>query len=227
MRDGAWNTTLELVNGREVRWTTGEDGYELWGHVHVFDPGTGVEIGRAAETIGNWGSPLTLESDSAARLPLSLGGALDALEPGRTYDVIACVPEIGLASPVGTLRVEENSVVRTARVLTYPFGGGGMDALGGGRLIVHNGCLAVDQRSPRPIYVLWPDGYTLVDRGDGNPVLIDAVGREVARMGDDVSLGGGYVPLEGVAESVIGGLPGACRSTGEGYFLTSGLANVG
>jgi hypothetical protein len=111
-----------------------------------------------------------------------------------------------------------------ARVLTYPFEGSSMLALGGGRLVIHNGCLAVAGRAPRPIYVLWPDGYSLVFREQEVAVLIDPVGREVARLGDEVTLGGGYVPADHADEAAIGGLPDACRTQGEGYFLTSGLA---
>jgi hypothetical protein len=99
-----------------------------------------------------------------------------------------------------------------------------MTALGGGRLVVHNGCLAVADRSPRPIYVVWPDGYTMVFRQEVS-VLIDAVGREVSRLGDEVTLGGGYVPLEHVDAATIDGLPEACRTGGQGYFLTTGLAD--
>jgi hypothetical protein len=224
MADGGWNTTLRLANGRADRWTIGEDGYELWGHVHVFDRERGTEIGRAAETIGNWGPPLALEPGASARIPLSLGGAIEALASDHIYDIIACVPELGLASPMGALRVQDNASVETVRVLTYPDSGIHMQALGGGRLMVHNGCLAVAERSPRPIYVLWPDGYALVDRGAGEPVLIDAVGREVARLGDEVTLGGGYVPPDGAEAAAIGGIPESCRRSGESYFVTSGLA---
>ena len=88
--------------------------------------------------------------------------------------------------------------------------------------MVHNGCLAVAGRSPRPIYVLWPDGYSLAYRLDERPVLIDAVGREVARLGDTVQLGGGGVELENAESATIGGIPDACK-TGGGYFLTSGV----
>jgi hypothetical protein len=117
--------------------------------------------------------------------------------------------------------------VPSVRVLTYRPTGASMAALGGGRLVVHQGCLAVDQRSPRPIYVLWPDGYALVDRGADAPILVDAVGHEVARLGDDVTLGGGYVPHDHADDATIGGVPDDCRTSGEGYFLTSGLASAG
>jgi hypothetical protein len=99
-----------------------------------------------------------------------------------------------------------------------------MLALGGGRLVIHDGCLAVAGRSPRPIYVLWPDGYSLVYRLDEEPVLIDPVGRQLARLGDEVQLGGGFVELEHAETATIGGIPAACRTGGEGYFITSGVA---
>jgi hypothetical protein len=221
--DGVWGSTLHLTNGREASWSSGADGYELWGVAHVFDPETGEEIGHAARSVGDWGRESVLAPGETMRLPLSLGGALSALEPGREYDVVACVPELGLASPIGMLRVAEHPIA-SARVLTYPFEGASMLALGGGRLMVHDGCLAVAGRSPRPIYVLWPDGYSLVYRQHEDPVLIDTVGRDVARLGDDVTLGGGYVPPEYADEATIGGLPDACRTGGGGYFVTSGLA---
>ena len=221
---GRWTSTLSLVNTRDVPWTTGEEGYELWGRVHVFEPVSGAEVGHVAQTVGPWGHSLELGPDSSERLPLSIGGALPDLGPRHEYDVVACVQELGLASRVGTLRVKENSVSRTIRVLTYPDSGYAMQALGGGLLVNHNGCLAVAERSPRPIYVLWPDGYSMVDRRQETPVLIDAVGREVALLGDDVTLGGGYVPPDNADQATIGGLPDGCRTQGEGYFLTSGLA---
>ena len=223
LRDGVWTSSLTLVNDRGAAWAYGEDAPELWGRARVFDPETGAEIGHAAEAVGGRGTGAELGAGERRPLPLSLGGALPDLGPG-VRDLIACVPELGLASPVGTLRVVENPIVRTVDVLTYPYRGVGMAALGGGRLMVHNGCLAVADRSPRPIYVVWPDGYTMVSRQEVS-VLIDAVGREVSRLGDEVTLGGGYVPLAHVDAATIDGLPEACRTGGQGYFLTTGLAD--
>jgi hypothetical protein len=221
--DGVWGSTLHLTNDRGDPWSSGEDGYELSGVAHVFDPETGGEVGHAARYVGVWGVETRLGSGETVRLPLSLGGALSALGSGHEYEMVACVPALGLASPVGALRVAEHPMA-SARVLTYVFEGASMLALGGGRLVIHNGCLAVADRSPRPIYVLWPDGYSLVYRDREIPVLIDPVGREVARLGEEVTLGGGYVPARHADDAVIGELPEACRTHGEGYFLTSGLA---
>jgi hypothetical protein len=221
---GGWGSTLALTNQRGERWATGEDGYELWGRVHVFEPASGAEVGHVAQTVGRWGPSPELGPGESFQLPISLGGSLADLDPHHTYDAVACVPELGLASPVGTIRVEENTTDGTVRVLTYPDSGFAMQALGGGRLVNHDGCLAVADRSPRPIYVLWPDGYSMVYRQHEVPVLIDAVGREVARLGEEVTLGGGYVPPDNAEQATIGGVPDTCRAPDEGYFLTSGLA---
>ena len=225
LRDGEWNSSLSLVNGRQDAWT-GEDGAALWGMARVFDRSTGEEIGHPADTIGEWEPHAPLTAGAAERIPLALGGSLPDLAAGTTYDVVACLPQLGLASPVGSLRVIGNDTVRAVRVLTYPYTGVGMDALALGRLVVRAGCLAIADSAddPHGTYVLWPDGYTLVDRGGTDPVLIDAVGREVARLGDRVQLGGGGVMLEQAATATTGGIPDACRTAGEGYFLTSGIA---
>jgi hypothetical protein len=71
--------------------------------------------------------------------------------------------------------------------------------------------------------VLWPDGYALVTR-EGRTVLIDAVGSEIAQMGDAIQLGGGYGSFEGSGSLAIEGIPESCQTGGEGYFITSGPA---
>lgn len=224
LRDGGWNSSLSVVNGRQNAWT-GEDGAAFWGMARVFDRTTGEEIGHPAETIGEWGPRAPLKATASERIPLALGGSLADLEPHTTYDVVACVPGLGLASPIGSLNVVETNAVGTVRVLTYPYDGVGMDALAFGRLVAHDGCLAIADRAddPHPTYVLWPDGYSLVDRGGADPVLIDAVGREVARLGDPVQLGGGGVELENTEAATIGGIPAACKTDGARYFITSGV----
>ncbi len=217
--DGSWASTLTLTNDGAKTWVDDLQSYAIWGYAHVFDPLTGLEVGHAAQSVGDWGAGRALESREGMNVPLSLGGQLGALTPG-TYEVVACVPRLGLASPVGSLRVVDDATTNV-RVLTYPTLGGGMDALGGGRLIDHNGCLAL-AHDPRPTYVLWPDGYALLIRA-GQTVLINAVGREIAAMGDEVRLGGGFVPLTGAA-GAIGGVPESCQAGGESYFITSGPA---
>jgi hypothetical protein len=94
-------------------------------------------------------------------------------------------------------------------VLTYPDSGVSMQALGGGQLVIHNGCIAVADSADgrRPTYVLWPDGYVLIHRNVKTAVLIDPVGTEIARLGETVTLVGGYNPLENADPVVISGIP--------------------
>ncbi|HEY7401112.1 MAG TPA: hypothetical protein VH989_09465 [Actinomycetota bacterium] len=218
--DGSWNSGLILTNDRERAWSADEQAPAIWGQAHVFDAATGMEVGRTAQTVGEWGTGISVPASDSVEVPLSLGGQLGALDPGA-FDVVACVPQLGLASPVGSLRVIDEPTTTNTRVLTYSYTGIAMTALGGGILVDHNGCLAVaeSQDDPRPTYVLWPDGYALVTR-DGRTVLIDAVGTEVAQMGDEIQLGGGYGSFEGA----IGDVPESCRSGGQGYFIAGGPA---
>jgi hypothetical protein len=224
LRDGSWISELILTNEGAVTWADDDQASAIWGHAHVFDLVTGLEVGRNAEAVGGWGTGISVAVNESVGVPLSLGGQLGALDPG-VYDVVACVPRLGLASPVGSLRVVDDPTTTDPRVLTYPYAGASMEALGGGRLVDHNGCLAVAEVAddPHPTYVLWPDGYALVVR-EGRTVLIDAVGSEIAEMGDEIRLVGGYVPLEGSASAAIGGVPESCQTGGEGYFITSGPA---
>jgi hypothetical protein len=54
-------------------------------------------------------------------------------------------------------------------------------------------CLVVRTPSTeRPFDVAWPLGSTVAIR-DGKPALIDATGQTVAHVGDEVSVGGGWI----------------------------------
>jgi hypothetical protein len=53
-------------------------------------------------------------------------------------------------------------------------------------------CLVVHDAG-RHIDVAWPPGFSAAVR-DGSIVLIDASGQTIAKLGDTVVLGGGYVP---------------------------------
>jgi hypothetical protein len=144
--------------------------------------------------------------------------------PRGSYDLVVCVPGLGLASSVGVLRVVDRPAAAEGRVLTYPPANGFMEALGTGTLTLHNGCVALDLGGDSlPTYVVWPDGYALVDR-DGRSVMIDPTGQEVGALGDHVALGGGSVPLRSIADRVTGGVPETCRAEGHDYFVTSGVS---
>ena len=223
VEDGGWTSTLRVVNEREEAWTW--DHFGLWGLVHVFDPDTGKELADGSGIFPVGEASFAVEPGMAAELPLALGGVATGLPPG-SHDIVACVPQLALASPVSTLRVVDGPAeVAGVDLLTYTHTGGGMDALARGRLTVDNGCLAIDSGG-RSTYVVWPEGYALVDRG-GRTVLIDPVGREVAGLGEDVSLGGGFLSARHIEGSVHGGLPDPCRVGGEGYFLAWAFPDLG
>lgn len=213
---GAWNDPLRLVNERNEAWV--DDGGEYWAVAHVFDRTTGLEIVGGSSWISGVGRSYELAPGQELGLPVALGGLLGSLATG-TFDVVACVPQLGLASPVGVLEVRSTGAVQDVRVLTYP-GRVGEQALATGTLTVENGCMALGS-SARPVYVVWPDGYALVER-DGRRALIDPAGTEVGALGDRVSLLGAFAELRWVEDMVTGGVPGACRASGESYFVTSG-----
>jgi hypothetical protein len=70
----------------------------------------------------------------------------------------------------------------------------GMDARLEGMLVVDEAanCLVV-HKAGRHIDVAWPPGFSAAVR-EGSIVLIDTSGQTVAKLGDTVVLGGGYVP---------------------------------
>lgn len=53
-------------------------------------------------------------------------------------------------------------------------------------------CLVI-QKAGRNVEVAWPRGWTVTIR-DGSVALIEASGHLVARLGDKLSISGGYVP---------------------------------
>jgi hypothetical protein len=213
VRDGGWTSPLELVNGRQSTWT-GTGGY--WGLAHVFDPTTGDEIGSAAYWPAGPAQQITLESNEARTLPLALGGSLDGLRPGR-YPVIACVPQLGLASSVGTIDVAEDFATAGTHVLTYESNGMSMDALAGGVLGTKNGCLGLGTGNGFS-YLIFPVGYQLVER-DGKDVLIGPTGEGVATMGETASFGGGFSSIDATNAHIVGGVPGGCIGVSAGYFI--------
>jgi hypothetical protein len=63
--------------------------------------------------------------------------------------------------------------------------GGGMDALGGGRLEVVGGCLGASGS-----VIVWPHGTKVLDE---DPLTIEIPEYGTFTVGDDVQVGGGYV----------------------------------
>jgi hypothetical protein len=74
-----------------------------------------------------------------------------------------------------------------------------MDALLVGRLVLVNGCLRIKDGEDSGYLPIWPQGFSLSVEGDTVQIL-DGSGRPVARVGDEIELRGGQVPVERVAE---------------------------
>jgi hypothetical protein len=221
LHGGAWNRPLDVVNDRSSTWMSLGTVARLAAIPHVFDTSTGQLVGPGAYEVYPSSTEVRLQPGERTAVPVALGASITALHPGE-YAVVACLPDLGLASPVGTLRISDEAAVRDVRVLTYEPNGTSMGALTGGTLAVVNGCLGLQGDRGPATYLILPQGYALVVR-DGTKMLIDPLGNEVGALGDRVSFGGGGSPISGVEHAVIDGIPEPCR-TGGGYFLASGAA---
>jgi hypothetical protein len=94
---------IELVNDRDTTWV--DDRGEYWAVAHVFDRSTGASLLSDEVAIGGVGREYRVEPGASVDLPIAWPEGWKDLEPG-TYDLVACVGELALASPVGELRVE-------------------------------------------------------------------------------------------------------------------------
>ena len=72
-----------------------------------------------------------------------------------------------------------------------------------GTLTTENGCVAVATGPASSVYVVWPAGYSLADE-EGETWLVDDAGNQVARIGDEVQMGGGITNLAHAEPSVQG-----------------------
>jgi hypothetical protein len=90
-----------LVNDRDTTWN--DDRGEYWAIVHLFDPATGQEILMGPAAIGGVGRTYSVLPGAHVQLPLAFGNLTSV--PDGQYDAVACVPELALASPVGTVAI--------------------------------------------------------------------------------------------------------------------------
>src|SRR4051794_6401812 len=207
---GRWNDPLVVVN--DPQRPDSVDVAASWADVHIYDENNN-EVAPSGPAVGSLPTTTRLAPGGTLPVPVALGAKIGPSLAG-TFSVVACVPELGLASPVGTLHASDVVTLVDTHVLTYHFTGTAMDALAIGTLSDVNGCLGLrHDGSADTSYVIWPEGYALVPR-DGGIVLINPVGEEVASVGDEVSLGGGGAPIRLVEDSVIGGIPDSCRTGG-------------
>ena len=105
-----------------------------------------------------------------------------------------------------------------------------LQALGGGRLFVKNGCIYAGPTERRyrdevaSDVVVWPHGYSLSRKG-GEVLILDEKGRVVARVGEVARMGGGEIRREdsgGHFEETRGelGVPDRCRGP---LWISSGV----
>jgi hypothetical protein len=75
------------------------------------------------------------------------------------------------------------------------------------------GCLRVRSLSGEELLPIWPPEFTLRAEGEG-VLVVDGQGQVAARAGQEVYMGGGYVPVSD--EYVLAQIPQACRGA---YFV--------
>ncbi len=90
-----------LVNDRSENWV--DDRGEYFAIVHLFDPTTGEEIRQGPGGIDGTGRAYRVPAGGSVELPLVFGDMSSV--PAGTYPAVACVPDLALESPVGTVTV--------------------------------------------------------------------------------------------------------------------------
>ncbi len=95
---------ISLVNDRTDTWV--DDRGEYFGTVHLFDPSTGREIPVGPIGTEGVGREYRVPPGGEVKLPL-LFGDLSSV-PNGSYQAVACVPQLALASPVGTVTLTGN-----------------------------------------------------------------------------------------------------------------------
>ncbi len=233
----AWNGTtqvqqgeqakmhLEAMNEGAIAWK--DDRGEYWGIAHIFDPATSRELFPDAEFgIAGVGREYHVPPGGRFDVPVATPPRLDSLPPG-TYELVACVPELSLASPVGELHVvgdasaapsTSESLPDVTMLVARPQNGPSAAAVGGGTLTVVEGCLALGGSVGAPSFVVWPAGSGLTQR-DGQTWVTNPNGDVTAQVGTTVRLGGGFIGLSQAESLVDGEIPESCKVSGERYFL--------
>ncbi len=95
-----------------------------------------------------------------------------------------------------------------------------MDALLVGKLVLLDGCLYVDDGFGHRYLPIWPHNFALSVQGDVVQIL-DDTGQPVARVGDEVKIGGGEVPADQIARYSLQPLFSQCPAP---YWLVGQMA---
>lgn len=105
-------------------------------------------------------------------------------------------------------------------ILVSSSGPSGDQALLTGTLTAEDGCLAVSTGTSS-VYVVWPAGYSLSEE-KGGTWLADESGTLVAKIGDEVQMGGGITNLAHAEPGVVGGIPSSCEVGGPDAYWFAG-----
>ena len=122
--------------------------------------------------------------------------------------VLLCILAVVLSI---SFACNNNSTNISSSTPFFPVQKAGLDRMNGefeGKLVLDNGCLRVDK-----YLIIWPHGFSLRTEGEEIQV-IDSNGQVVARVGDEIYVGGGELPAEEarfIEESITGQpLPDNC-----------------
>ena len=120
--------------------------------------------------------------------------------------------------------VQRESDTENVSLLVSSSGPSGDQALLTGTLTAEDGCLAVSTGTSS-IYVVWPAGYSLSEE-KGDTWLADDSGTLVARIGDEIQMGGGITNLAHAEPEVVGGIPSSCEVGGPDAYWFAGTTEV-
>lgn len=134
--------------------------------------------------------------------------------------IVSLIAAVAVVDIIGSERTDVDGLT----LLTYEPTGIIAAGVGQGRLEGLHDCVAlVDPDGAQPsAFVIWPDGFAIDDAGVEAKVLNEE-GEPVASIGDDVTLGGGFMDESGAEAVLQAQIPQACVSQGVRYFVTSGV----
>jgi hypothetical protein len=219
LANGSWSSPLRLSNESGTQWVT--DGREYRGTAHVFDAATGTLQAASIASSGTVGGT-SLAPGASMLMPLALAQSVPLLAEGD-YQIVACVPQLGLSSPIATLHVVNDASVPDVAIATYE-GNLGMTGAMQGRLVAEDGCLGLASASSMEFLVL-PTTLSLVLL-EGTPAVVSPTGAVIGRLGENIRLSGGHSTRAGIEQILDGHVPEACRVTGERYFVVSDPSSI-
>ena len=204
--DGTQIAFLRSQGGTNHLWTMSPDGSD---ERHLVDTRTDTNFGRPV-----W-SP---EGDHIAfARPYAGVVSLWIIDPAAEHspERIAGWPGFD-GSPIAWRPILADAAPKTTDMTTTALVSSSGPSRGqarlGGPLAIRNGCLTVSGYDS-PMYVVWPNGYSLAEEGD-DLWLVDDLGNRVATIGDEVLMEGESRDLARAEPEVLGGIPPSCEVIG-------------